>query len=149
RLADINPRSFYTPCGCRNINLRLCDMTNSCTKSTSFFRVVPDNIPNLIPKSLSQTLWQSHIESIKVIRFLTPQIRDVFIEIQEIIKDAKTKSEANYLATYELENYEFLLCMTMWYDILFVINLISKFYNQKICLFDVAIDELKGFLSFI
>ena len=39
RLLDINPKAFYTPCGSYNINLVLCDMTNSCTKAVSFFGV--------------------------------------------------------------------------------------------------------------
>ena len=33
RLLDINSRSFYTSCGCHNLNLVLCDMANSCTKA--------------------------------------------------------------------------------------------------------------------
>ncbi|KAL2989620.1 hypothetical protein AAZX31_11G148200, partial [Glycine max] len=37
---DINPRSFYTPCGCHSLNLVLCDMANSCSKATSFFGVL-------------------------------------------------------------------------------------------------------------
>ena len=37
RLLDINPRAFYTPCGCHNLNLVLCDITNSCSKAISFF----------------------------------------------------------------------------------------------------------------
>jgi len=40
RLLDINPRAFYTPCGCHNLNLVLCDMANSCTKAVSFFGVI-------------------------------------------------------------------------------------------------------------
>ena len=40
RFLDINPRSFYTPCGCHSLNLVLCDMTNSCPKATSFFGVL-------------------------------------------------------------------------------------------------------------
>jgi hypothetical protein len=40
RLLDINPKTFYTPCGSHNINLVLCDMANSCTKVVSFFGVV-------------------------------------------------------------------------------------------------------------
>ena len=40
RLLDINPKAFYTPCGCHNINLVLCDMANTCTKAVSFFGVV-------------------------------------------------------------------------------------------------------------
>lgn len=40
RLLDINPRAFYTPCGCHSLNLVLCDMANSCPKAISFFGVV-------------------------------------------------------------------------------------------------------------
>jgi hypothetical protein len=40
RLLDINPKAFYTSCDSHNINLVLCDMTNSCTKAVSFFGVV-------------------------------------------------------------------------------------------------------------
>ncbi|KAF3613472.1 hypothetical protein FXO38_36228 [Capsicum annuum] len=72
RLLDINPRSFYTPCCCHNLNLVLCDVANSCTKAISFFGVVQciytlfsssskrwkvfkDSVPGLSLKSLSQT----------------------------------------------------------------------------------------------
>ena len=40
RVLNINPRAFYTPCGCHSLNLALCDMANSCPKATSFFGVV-------------------------------------------------------------------------------------------------------------
>ncbi|XP_058096149.1 uncharacterized protein LOC131241349 [Magnolia sinica] len=40
KLLDLNPRAFYTPCGCHSLNLVLCDMTNSCSKAISFFGVV-------------------------------------------------------------------------------------------------------------
>ena len=36
RLLDINPRAYYTPCGCHNLNLVLGDMANSCTRAVSF-----------------------------------------------------------------------------------------------------------------
>ena len=37
RLLDINPRALYTPFGCHNLNLVLCDMTNCFPKAVSFF----------------------------------------------------------------------------------------------------------------
>ncbi|XP_073101993.1 uncharacterized protein [Elaeis guineensis] len=103
RLLDINPRSFYTPCGCHSLNLVLCDMASSCTKAISFFGVVQriyslfssstkrwkilqDNISGLTLKSLSQTRWESRIESIKAIRFQAPQIRDALLELAELAK---------------------------------------------------------------
>ena len=40
RLLDINSRAFYTPCGCHNLNLLLCDVANSCPKAMTFFGVL-------------------------------------------------------------------------------------------------------------
>jgi len=40
RVLEVNPRAFYTPCGFHSLNLALCDMTNSCIKAKSFFRIV-------------------------------------------------------------------------------------------------------------
>ena len=40
RLLEINPKAFYTSCGCHNLNLVLCDVTNSCGRAISFFGVV-------------------------------------------------------------------------------------------------------------
>ena len=40
KVLEINPRAFYTPCGCHSLNLALCDMANSCLKAKSFFGIV-------------------------------------------------------------------------------------------------------------
>jgi hypothetical protein len=37
RLLKINPRAFYSACGCHSLNLTLCDMANSCRNATDFF----------------------------------------------------------------------------------------------------------------
>ena len=36
RLLDINSRAFYTPCGCHNLNLVLCDLANLFLKAIYF-----------------------------------------------------------------------------------------------------------------
>ena len=76
RLLEINPRALYMPCACHNLNLTLCDMTHSCVKAVSFFGIVQriyslfanstkrwkillDNVPNLIVKSFCNTRWES------------------------------------------------------------------------------------------
>ena len=40
KVLEVNPRAFYTPCGCHSLNLALCDMTNSCLKAKYFFGIV-------------------------------------------------------------------------------------------------------------
>ncbi|XP_052299044.1 uncharacterized protein LOC127902959 [Citrus sinensis] len=107
-----------------------------------------DHVPNLTVKSLSQTRWESHIERVKAIRFQTPQIRDVLLQLAEFGEDPKTKSEAKCLATYGLENFEILLGMTIWYDILFAVNTVSKNLQKQDMQIDVAINQLKGLTSF-
>ena len=65
-------------------------------------------------KSLSQTRWESHVESVKAIKFQAPQIRDALLQLAQTSEDPKIKSEADYLATYEIESFELLLGMTIW-----------------------------------
>ncbi|KAK4596796.1 hypothetical protein RGQ29_014721 [Quercus rubra] len=154
-IIDINPRAFYTLCGCHNLNLVLCDVANSCPKAISFFglvqriyalfssspkrwKILQDNISSLTIKPLSQTRWESRIE----------KIRDALLQLAKTSEDPKTKSEVDCLATYELENFEFLLGMTIWYDILFAVNSVSKNLQSKDMHIDVAIDQLKGLISF-
>ena len=88
RFLDINPRAFYTPCGCHSLNLTLCDMANTCTKAKDFFAIIQriytifansskrwqilkDNVKGLTPKSLSTTHWESRVESVKAIKIST------------------------------------------------------------------------------
>ena len=52
------------------------------------------------------------------------------------------------MATYELENFKFLLGMIIWYDILFVINEGSKNLQHQDMHIDIVMDQLKGLVSF-
>ena len=40
RLLEVNPRVFYTPCGCHSLNLAICDMANCTPKADYFFGVI-------------------------------------------------------------------------------------------------------------
>ena len=95
-------------------------------------------------KPLSQTRWESRVESVKEIRYQAPQIGDVLIHLASSTKEPKTKSEVESLATHELENFEFLGGVIIWYNLLFAFNTISKFLQSEDILIDVAMDRLKG-----
>ena len=99
-------------------------------------------------KPLSQTRWESQIESVKVIKFQVLEIRDALLQLAKTSENPKTKSEVDCLATYEIESFEFLLAVTIWYDILFAINSVSKNLQSKDMHIDIAIDQLKGLMSF-
>ena len=165
RLLEINPRAFYTPCGCHSLNLALCDMANSCSKASSFFGVVQrmyslfssstkrwkvliDNVKGFTLKPPSQTRWEGQVESVKAIRFQTLEIRDALIHLASTSEDPKKKSDAKCLATYEIENFEFFLGIVIWFEILNVVNKVSKIMQIEDMQIAVAADLLRGLISF-
>ena len=147
RIIDINPKAFYTPCSCHNLNFVLCDVANSCSKAISFFGVVQhiyalfssstkqwkilqDNMSSLTLKPLSQTHWESRIGIVKAIKFQVLEIRNALLQLAKTSEDPKIKSEADCLGTYKIENFEFLLGMIYYLPL----TLLIKNYNQKTCI---------------
>ena len=64
------------------------------------------------------------------------------LQLAKTSKDPKTKSKANCLAIYEMESFVFLLSMTIWYDILFDVNTVSKNLQLK-DMHDIGTDQLE------
>ncbi|XP_042387979.1 uncharacterized protein LOC121980078 [Zingiber officinale] len=92
---------------------------------------------------------ESHVESVKLIKEQTAQIRDVLLDLTNDTEDPKTKSEAESLALYELEKFEFLLGVVIWYKLLFAINTASKLLQSENMDIDVAIKLLQGIIIFL
>uniref|UniRef100_A0A8R7RG00 DUF4371 domain-containing protein n=1 Tax=Triticum urartu TaxID=4572 RepID=A0A8R7RG00_TRIUA len=165
KFLDKYRRAFYSAFGCHSLNLALCDMAKSCRKATDFFgiiqriytifanstkrwQILKDNLKKLTVKSLSSTRWESHVESVKAIRIQMPEIREALLQVAETDKDPLTSSEAQSLAENELGGFEFLVSIIIWYDILSVVNLVSKQLQSKDMLIDIAIESIQGLLSF-
>ena len=70
------------------------------------------------------------------------------LQLAQKSEDPKTKSEVDSEAIYKIETFEFLLGMTIWYDILVAINSVSKNLKSKDMHIDVAINQSKGVISF-
>lgn len=62
RLLDINPRAFYTPCGCRSLNLALCNTASSTEKAVSFFFGIVQRLYSLFSSSTNN--WEVYREMV-------------------------------------------------------------------------------------
>eukprot|EP00268_Persea_americana_P057480 TRINITY_DN6893_c0_g1_i10.p1 TRINITY_DN6893_c0_g1~~TRINITY_DN6893_c0_g1_i10.p1 ORF type:complete len:141 (-),score=23.29 TRINITY_DN6893_c0_g1_i10:1262-1663(-) len=100
-------------------------------------------------KPLSETRRESRVESVKVIRYQAPQIRDALVELAHSTEDPKTKNDAKSLAEHGIGSFEFLVGMIIWHNLLFVVNSVSKVFQNEDVHIDIAIDQLKGFIVFI
>jgi hypothetical protein len=76
-------------------------------------------------KSLSDTRWESRINSIKVLKDNLLEIRKSLQKVADSSAVSLVVSEANSLAT-EISSYQFILSLMIWHDILFQINKVSK-----------------------
>ncbi|XP_058775025.1 uncharacterized protein LOC131649272 [Vicia villosa] len=140
-------------------------MANSCNKARNFFGVVQRiykifanstkrwqilkyNVKGLTPKSLSSTRWESRVESVKAIRTQMSDFTEALLEVSENDLDPKIQNEAKSLATNELGDFEFLMAIIIWFEILSAINSVSKLLQEKDMLIDVAMEKIKGLISF-
>ncbi|KAD4584607.1 hypothetical protein E3N88_22208 [Mikania micrantha] len=165
RFLDLNPRAFYTPCGCHSLNLTLCDMANACVKGKSFFGVIQriytifgnsinrwqilkSNVKGWSLKALSQTRWESRVESVKAIKLQMCDVREALLEVGEKDNDDAIASEANSLAEKELSDFEFVVSIVMWYEVLNQVNIVSKKLQSKDMHLDIAIKEINRLIQY-
>ena len=168
RLLDINPRAFYTPCGCHSLNLALCDMASSTEKAVSFFGTVQrlynlfsstnnweiyrEMVKGTTLKPLSQTRWESRIASVKPIRFQAVKIREALFYLAENSGNLGHRSEAECLAkseTHGIGRFEFLFGMVIWYDFLYVVNTVSKSLQSEDMDLEAAIIQLGRLVGYL
>jgi hypothetical protein len=62
--------------------------------------------------------------------------------------DSKIRSEAKSLATNELGDFEFLMSIIIWFEILSAINVVSKLLQSRDMVIDVAMEKITGLISF-
>jgi len=119
-------------------------------KSTKRWKIFVDNVPGLTVKSWSNTRWESRIKSVQSIRYQTPQIRSALKALEEVSaldNDPSTVSDCQSLVS-ALENFEFLVGLVIWHDILFSINKVSKKLQSKIVSIDAILEHIEGVVSY-
>lgn len=140
----------------------LCDIVNYCTKAKYFFgvlhriytvfsqltkrwKILRDNVEYLTIKPLSRTRLKSHVNSVRAIKTQASNVREALLQLAEKDNDPNIKSEVESLATHGIGNFQFLLAMVIWFELLTVVNEVSKSLQKKkkkeedMCI-DVAIE---------
>lgn len=99
---------------------------------------------------MSQTHWESHIESVKPLRYHASKIRDALVDLyNNPTTDSIAKSEAKSLVTHELETFEFLFSIVIWYNLLFHVNSVSKLLQSEDMDIAVAVKQLDGLVKYV
>jgi len=98
-------------------------------------------------KPMSDTRWESRVESIKLICFQLCQVHDALVEVSELKKDPKIKSERSSLSNYEF-SYDFILNVVIWYELLSAINKVSKSLQSENMELSNAVQLLSGLKDF-
>ena len=88
---------------------------------------------------MSSIRWESRVNSVKAIRFQILEICEALLQVAESDNDFMIRSEAKSLATNELGEFEFLVSIVIWYEMLYAVNLVNKSLQSKNMLIDVAI----------
>ncbi|XP_076885040.1 uncharacterized protein LOC143534429 [Bidens hawaiensis] len=163
RFLNENPRAFYTPYGCHSLNLTLYDMATISTKGKSFFgkiqrmytifansnnrwQILKDNVKSWSLKSLSQTRWECHVESVKAIKLQLADVQEALLEVGEKDGDLAIADEATTIA----ENicFDFLVSIIIWHEVLDKMNIVSKRLQSKDMNLEIAIKEIKRLIDF-
>ncbi|XP_050901969.1 uncharacterized protein LOC127108524 [Lathyrus oleraceus] len=107
-----------------------------------------NNVKWLTPKSLLSTRWESHVDSVKAIKTQMSDFREALLEVSEKDLDSNIRSIAKSLATNELGDFEFLISIIIWFEILSAINVVSKLLQSRGMIIDVTIETITWLILF-
>jgi hypothetical protein len=111
-------------------------------------KILLDNVPSLIVKSLCNTRWESRIKSIQAIRYQTPHIRPALSELHQSSDiEFSDKTDANKLLK-ALYSFEFILGMVIWHDIFFAINTVSKKLQSPFMCIDTTLHQIEDIRNY-
>ncbi|XP_075687657.1 zinc finger MYM-type protein 1-like [Rhinoderma darwinii] len=138
-----NLRAIFVPCGCHNLNLVVADAarSNQCSKdlfgiiqciynvfsgSAKRWKILSDHVSSFTVKPLCTTRWECRINCIKPLKYNIGGIQEaLFALAEDPSTEPKTSHEAQTLSQQIVE-FEFIVALIVWYDLLFQINIVSK-----------------------
>lgn len=150
RILDLNSRAMFVPCAAHSLNLVVNDSVKSAFQSIDFFStlhniyiffsastqrwaILKEKVKGLTIKPLSETRWESRIDSVRALRYQIADVYDALVSLSDASTvDNNIRNEANGIAL-KIKNFKFLVCIVFWYEILNSINATSKLLqNEKL-----------------
>ena len=168
RILDLNNKALYMPCASHSLNLVVCDAAKSSAQCVTFFgilqriytlfsgstarwAILKENVTHLTVKSLSDTRWESHIESVKVLRFYLKEVHgalEALVDHAQGKKDGVTASEAQSIAK-EIITGPFMVSIVIWHEVLFHINKVSKLLQSPTVSMETLAKEAHSVILFL
>lgn len=164
RILNINPLTFFVPCGCHSWNLVLGDAASSCAQAQTFFGLLQrlytifscsserwailKSHVNISLKPLSETRWECRANSVKAVRYQLSNVCDALQNLRESNTDCGLVSECQSLE-HELTTFDFVVSLVVWYDILVKIHNISKVWQNVNMHLDVAVRHVESFVQWL
>ena len=169
RVLELNPRAFFVPCACHSLNLVISHAASAHRASLTLFGV-PQRIyvlfsgspkqwevlrnkvktsKSLTVEKLSTTRWGSRVSSVKAVRFQTKEVHEALEEVasnQE--NDKEHRQEADCLSQ-RLSNFQLIVSLVVWYDLLFQINIMSKSMQDPAIALAASCSLIKSYAAFI
>ncbi|XP_076937635.1 uncharacterized protein LOC143605378 [Bidens hawaiensis] len=114
--------------------------------SDNQWQILKDNVKSWSLKSLSQTRWESRVESVKAIKLQLADVREALLEVGEKDGDLAIADEATTIAANI--GFDFLVSIIIWYEVLDKVNIVSKRLQSKDMHLEIAIKEIKRLIDF-
>lgn len=165
RILSNYPLAFYTPCGCHSLNLVVSDGAKTSVKSTLLFGVlqriytifagspkrwciVSEHVQGFTLKQVCETRWEARINSVSAVLYQYGSVIKSLEQLSEDSNDATISSEGKSLQIH-MEDFSFLVCLVIWHDLLFQINIVSKTLQNKSADIALATNQLKACTDFV
>ncbi|KAA0722918.1 Calsequestrin-1 Aspartactin [Triplophysa tibetana] len=104
-----------------------------------------ENVKDFTIKALSTTRWECRVEAVKAVRYQLPDILNALEALHDFAtekNDSECASSASSLCQ-ELKKWPFMVSCVVWYNVLYVINKVSKILQGP----KVSIETMKREIS--
>lgn len=167
RILGINPRARFVPCGCHCLNLVIGDAARSCKESLQLFgliqriyvlfsgsvkrwKILTDHVSGLTLKPLCATRWECRINCLKPFKHNLAEIQDALMALANEEHTEPSVCHEALTLSQQTANFNFIMSICVWYDILYQVNLVSKAMQHEsadLILVTSLIEKCKNFVE--